>query len=62
MSSGKRIEPFRKYDVEQEYWVSEFIPWLQDVGFDPRNQECIDTIFWWWYVNHKLPELEKENA
>jgi hypothetical protein len=61
MSRGEHVEPFRRLDIEKEYWVSEFLPWLRTASFDPRNQESIDTIFWWWYINVKFPTKPNHN-
>ena len=55
MSDRERVEPFRKSDVEEAYWVSEFLPWLREHGFDPRNGQSVTDIFWWWYINVKFP-------
>ncbi len=39
-----------KNDVQDMYWDT-FLDWLEEVSFDPRNGEHIDTIFWWWWIN-----------
>jgi hypothetical protein len=37
-------------DIEDNNWF-DFTLWLEGTGFDPRNGESIDTLFWYWYLN-----------
>lgn len=36
-------------DIEDKNW-RKFLDWLSGTGFDPRNGEHIDTLFWYWWI------------